>query len=268
MSATAPSSGPFASDLQLTLPPKTRPAGEGVTWIGEGWRLFAKAPLMWIVSVLVLFVLAIVVSLVPIIGSIAWQIISPAFSAGFMVACYSLERGGEFEIEHVFAGFKTNFGSLVILGLIFLVGWVLILVVVGMISGMGIVMAIVTGSSSDVAPALMASGMLILVGMLVMLLLMVPLLMAYWFAPALIVLNNMAPVEAMKTSFSGCLRNLLSFLVYGIVMMLLCIVAVIPFGLGMLVWIPVAIASSYAAYRAIFTEVDTPTVPAQAAAAV
>jgi uncharacterized membrane protein len=268
MSTTAPSSGSFASDLQLVVPPRTRSAGEGVTWIGEGWRLFAKAPLMWIVSVLVLFVLAIVVSLVPIIGSIAWQIISPAFSAGFMVACYSLERGGEFEIEHVFAGFKTNFGSLVILGLLFLVGWILILVVVGMISGMGIVMALVTGSSSDVAPAIMASGMLIVVGMLVMLLLMVPLLMAYWFAPALIVLNNMAPVEAMKTSFSGCLRNLLSFLVYGIVMLLLCIVAVIPFGLGMLVWIPLAITSSYAAYRAIFTEVDTPTVPATATATV
>jgi uncharacterized membrane protein len=31
-------------------------------------------------------------------------------------------------------------------------------------------------------------------------------------------------------------------------------VAIIPFGLGMLVWVPLAIASTYVAYRQIFTE--------------
>jgi uncharacterized membrane protein len=100
----------------------------------------------------------------------------------------------------------------------------------------------------------MASGTSILVGILVMLLLMVPLLAAYWFAPALIVLNNLGPVAAMKASFSGCLRNILSFLVYSILMLLLAILAVIPLGLGMLVWLPLAITSTYASYRAIFTE--------------
>jgi uncharacterized membrane protein len=44
------------------------------------------------------------------------------------------------------------------------------------------------------------------------------------------------------------------FLVWGIVMTLAGIVAVIPFGLGLLVWLPVAIASTYIAYRDIFTE--------------
>lgn len=266
MSTAVQSGGAFATDLKVSVPPRSRPAGEGVTWIRSGWRLFAKAPLMWVVAVLVLFVLAIVVSLVPIVGPIAWQIVSPAFTAGFMVACYSLERGGEFEIEHVFAGFKTNFGKLAILGVIFLVGWLAIMVVVGLIAGMGIVMAIVSGNTNDVGPAAMASGMAILVGVLVMLALMVPLLMAYWFAPALIILNDMDAIAAMKASFSGCLRNIIPFLVYGIVMLLLAILAVIPLGLGMLVWFPLALTSTYAAYRAIFTEEDTPTAPLPARA--
>jgi uncharacterized membrane protein len=55
----------------------------------------------------------------------------------------------------------------------------------------------------------------------------------------------------------GCLRNFIPFIVYGIVMTVLLIIALIPLGLGMLVWVPLAIASSYTAYRSIFTEGGT-----------
>ena len=43
--------------------------------------------------------------------------------------------------------------------------------------------------------------------------------------------------------------------------------AVIPFGLGMLVWMPLAIASTYAAYRQIYTEEPITAEPAIAKAA-
>jgi uncharacterized membrane protein len=98
-------------------------------------------------------------------------------------------------------------------------------------------------------------------------LLMVPLLMAYWFAPALVIMHDMAPVAAMKESFRGCIRNLVAFLIYGFIMLVLSVIAVIPFGLGMLVWVPVAIASTYAAYRSIYTEETVPAEPAIAKAA-
>jgi uncharacterized membrane protein len=261
--ATEKPGGAFASDLRLVLPPKSCPAGDGVTWIAAGWRLFVKSPLMFILSILVLIVLAVAVNFILIIGPLAFQILNPVFAAGFVVACRSLERGGEFEIEHLFAGFKSNFASLAIVGVLFLAGWVAILLVVGMFAGMGVVMAIIGGNASDVAPAIIASGMALVLGMLVMLALMVPLLMAYWFAPALVIMHGMAPVAAMRASFWGCLRNIVPFLVYGIIMTLLAIVAVIPFGLGMLVWVPLAITSTYAAYRAIYTEEAAPGVPAK-----
>jgi uncharacterized membrane protein len=249
----APKRG-LADDLTLVLPGKGLPAGAGVDWIGAGWKLFVKAPLMWIVAILVLFVIAIVVSLVPIIGSIAFQILNPVFSAGFVVACRSLERGGDFELEHLFAGFKNNLTNLIIVGLLFLAGWVVILLVVAAFTGFGVFMAVLTGDAENVAPAIVASGFTFLIGILVMLALMVPLLMAYWFAPALVIMHNMAPIAAMKASFGACWRNIVPFLLYGIVMLVLAIVAVIPFGLGMLVWVPLTIASTYAAYRQIFTE--------------
>ena len=78
-------------------------------------------------------------------------------------------------------------------------------------------------------------------------------MMAYWFAPALVMLGRLSPMDAAKESFMACLRNFLAFLVYGIVMGLLAIVAIIPLGLGLLVWVPVMIASTYAGYRQIFT---------------
>jgi uncharacterized membrane protein len=87
-----------------------------------------------------------------------------------------------------------------------------------------------------------------------MLALFVPVMAAYWFAPALVMMHDMPPVDAMKASFFGCFRNFVPFLLYGLVMFVGAIVAVIPFGLGMLVWVPVAIASSYVGYRQIFTE--------------
>jgi uncharacterized membrane protein len=84
--------------------------------------------------------------------------------------------------------------------------------------------------------------------------LVVPLLMAYWFAPALVVLHGMAPLDAMKASFVACLRHVVPSLVYGVVMMVFLVIAMIPIGLGLFVWVPLFFTSTYAAYRAIFTE--------------
>ena len=64
----------------------------------------------------------------------------------------------------------------------------------------------------------------------------------------------MTPVAAMKESFFACFRNFLPFLVYGLVMAIGALLVVPTFGLGMLVWVPVAIASTYVAYRQIFTD--------------
>ena len=57
----------------------------------------------------------------------------------------------------------------------------------------------------------------------------------------------------MKVSFFGCLKNIVPFLLYGVVMMVLCVVAAIPVMLGYLVLGPVIIASIYTGYRDIFT---------------
>ena len=251
---TTPPSAEIDPDLRLVLPGRGLEAGAGWQWIVEGWNLFLRAPLMWIVALIIIFVIAAAVSLVPIIGQIVFQLIQGVIAGGLMVACRALEKGGEFELEHLFAGFSKRFVPLLLVGVIVLVGWIVIFLVFLAFVGVGLLGAFMTGDPELAISSGAVSLGSIMLGTLVMLALMVPLLAAYWFAPALVMMHDVKPMAAMKASFFACFKNFVPFLVYGLVMGVAAIVAVIPFGLGFLVWFPVAIASTYAAYRQIFTD--------------
>ena len=58
----------------------------------------------------------------------------------------------------------------------------------------------------------------------------------------------------MAASFRGCLRNVVPFLLYGLIGFGLAIVASIPFGLGWLVLGPVTMATIYTSYCDIFED--------------
>jgi uncharacterized membrane protein len=249
-----PPTEPYDPELKLVLPGRGLPAGAGWDWITEGWSLFTKAPLMWILSLLVLLVVAVVLALIPILGQIALQLVQPVIVAGYMVACRQLEKGGEFEIEHLTAGFSRRFVPLLVVAVIFFVGELVILAIMAAFVGVGMVGGFMTGDAGDAAQTLMASAGPMLLGLLIAMALMVPLMAAFWFAPALVMMHDMKPVAAMRESFFACFRNFVPFLVYGIVMAIAGFLAMLPFGLGMLVWAPVTIASTYVAYRQIFTE--------------
>jgi uncharacterized membrane protein len=95
---------------------------------------------------------------------------------------------------------------------------------------------------------------LLLLAILVMLALTIPLYMAIWFAPALVVFHDVKPIAAMRASFSACMVNFIPFLVYGVVTFVIAIIATIPLGLGWLAFMPVLWASEYAGYRDIYIE--------------
>lgn len=261
LDATTFSTADPGSGLRLVLPGRGERAGAGWDWIALGWRLFARAPLMWIVALLIVIVAAILLSLVPFIGSLAFNTLSAVISAGFVVACRSLERGGDFELEHLFAGFKTHFVNLLLVGLFMVAGGIAILLVFAAFVGFGILTAILGGNTENIYSAILASSVSIALGGLVALALVVPLTAAYWFAPALVVMHGLGPGAALKASFFACFRNFLPFLVYSVVMLVFALLAAIPFALGYLVWVPLAIASTYAAYRGIFTDEDAAPAP-------
>jgi len=223
-------------------------AGQGWTWIAEGFGLFKKAPGIWIALVVILFVILVVLAFVPLLGAVATFLVVPVFVGGLLLGCRALQGGGELEVAHLFAGFKAHTGNLIVLGALAIAGWIVVMLPVVVIGGAGAFLAALRGDAAGVA----ALGGSFMLAWLVALALSIPIYMALWFAPALVVLRGMAPIEAIKESFLGCLKNILPFLVYSIVLMVLGIVAAIPLGLGWLVLGPTLIASVYVSYRDIY----------------
>jgi uncharacterized membrane protein len=271
MSATKPAAAPDGLDqgLQLVLPGKSCPAGAGWTWIVGGWNLFVRAPIMWFIALVILFMLGVIMSLVPIIGTLIYNALSAVLSAGLVVACRSLEKGGEFDLGQLFAGFKSpRFVNLLVVGLLFMLGGVAILMVFVAIVGFTLIGAFMAGNIQDILGAILASSIVILLGMLVSLALMVPLLAAYWFAPALVIMHGVTPLAAMKESLAACFRNFMPFLVYSVIGLLAIIVIALPAIVPLIGWLAsfvgfvvafiVTITSTYVAYRQIFTEDAAP----------
>lgn len=231
--------------------PQRVPAGRGWAWVKEGFSLFGRSPGMWIANYIVFFVIVVVLSFVPLI-SIAVNILVPILLGGLMLGCRSLEEGGELELAHLFAGFKANGGKLAGVGGMYLAGSALIGVVVFAIIFATVLVPAMANANSfgQMPPVLEATGAM--VAILVGLLLFFPLLMAYWFAPLLVVLHDVDVFKALGLSFKASLRNIWPLTVYGLVMLVLMVVATVPVFLGWLVLVPVIWTSMYASYKDIF----------------
>jgi uncharacterized membrane protein len=225
------------------------PPGRGWAWIAEGFDFFRRQPGAWIAIILITALVFIGLALIPILGSLAGMVLAPVLAGGLLVACREQDEGRGLKIAHLFAGFSERFGTLVSIGFIYLGITVAIALVVGLLTGAG--MWTLLGGDADPA-AVAGAGLTLLLAILVMLGLLLPVFMAIWFAPALALFHEQGPGEAMKASFIACLRNILPFLLYGVVLFLLAIAASIPFGLGWLVLGPTMAASLYTGYRDIF----------------
>jgi len=239
--------------------PRAVDVGRGAAWWSEGWRLFTPAVGPWILIVVIGFALNLILAFIPILGGIASQLLFPILAGGLMLGCRAIDRGEPLTISHLFAGFGPRAGSLLIVAVIYIAASIAILLfVVALLFvffGAAMLSQLWTTPDSISDGAVLGGVVLaVLVGVLLFLLFYLPLIMAVWFAPALIVLQGAEPWAAMKLSFIGCLRNILPFLIYGVVGIALAIVATIPLLLGWLVLGPVTVASVYASYCDIFEQ--------------
>ena len=229
---------------------RTVEAGRGLVWLQQGWAFFLRYPGPWMAIAVLLIVIYGLLSIVPVLGQIAGHLMAPLFAAGLLLGCRSLDNGGGLFVDHLFAGFRQNSSNLIMVGIFYLIG-VAAAFFIALIVGGGLA---VGGGLLGMGRGMMAAGMFTgaLLFMLVFVLLSVPLLMAFWFAPALVLFKDAAPLPAMILSFRACLKNTLSFLVYGVLACVLMVLAAIPLGLGFVVLIPVFIGSFYWSYVDIF----------------
>lgn len=170
-----------------------------------------------------------------------------------MLGCHETSAGGQIKLDYLFAGFRQNSGELFLLGVFYTVGMLIIIASMAALLLMGVGLNILMAVMSNGDPAVLIEHLMtLLVVLLVGMLLYVPLLMAFWFAPALVMLERQSALAAMKDSFSGCLKNMPAFLIYGVAGLFLMVIASIPFMLGWLALIPVSLAGIYIAYRDIY----------------
>src|SRR6202162_1492159 len=234
--------------VAAAVSPRAVDVGRGAAWWGEGWRLFTPAVGPWILIIVIAFVLNMILAFITILVGVATHLLFPIFAGGLMLGCRAIDRGEPLTIAHLFAGFGPRAGSLLIVALIYLAAAIAITVFVIALLFVFFGAAVLsqlwgTQDSVSTAAAMGGLALIVLVGLLIFLLLFLPLVMAVWFAPALIVLKGVEPWEAMKLSFTGSIRNIVPFLIYGLVWIVLAVVATIPLLLGWLVLGPVAVAS-------------------------
>lgn len=258
---------PAASDSRASSPidldaasdrlgePNAVEAGRGWGWIQDAWGLFKQAPWAWIGALLLFYLIVIVVSLVPLIGGLATTILGPMFTAGLMLGAQAQDRGEGFGVGRLFSGFSVRPGPLALVGVVYLVLALLIGLVIALL------FILMVGSSGMMAPSAtmtpeqfesMTAGPQFMLPVLIALLLGIPLGMAMFFAPALVALDAVPVMQAFKLSFMGCLKNILPFLVFGLIALVLFFVGAIPVFLGWLVVAPVLTIAVYTAYRDIF----------------
>jgi hypothetical protein len=247
------------------------PAIRGLAWITEGYRLFAKSPLLLVLLILTYWFLMIASNVVPVLGPLVATALIPTFSVGLMVACRALDRGEAAEMNQLFAGFRTNFPVLLRLGLTYLVSTMAILAISALFDG-GTLMKMMLLGVHPAADFADDDGLLLATE--VALLLFVPVLMGFWFAPMLAAWHGVPAFKSLFFSYFACLRNLRAFLVYGVVLAILSIavpavvfavlaailqtqgaklavIVVMPF---FFVLVATVFASFYTSYRDIFRD--------------
>lgn len=234
----------------------------GWEWIVEAWGLFRKDPGTLILMFLVFLAVGIGLQLVPLVGHLAFTLISPALVGGYLYAGRQLEAGEEISAMDLFRAFQDRgrTGPMLTLGVIVIgLSAVVMFMFLIFVSGtMGL-------SGMEEPPAQMTPEMAAaaLMGLLVLLALVLVLTLFVYFAIPLVMLRDVAPFAAIRLSLSACLRNVLPLILYSLVVTVLGIVALIPFGLGWFVLMPVMFLAQYRACQDIFPG-DTPaaTLPA------
>ncbi|HVO07594.1 MAG TPA: BPSS1780 family membrane protein [Burkholderiaceae bacterium] len=232
--------------------PRAVDGGRGVAWWTDAWALFMKNAVIWVVLGLVLILILFVLAIIPLVGQLASALLMPVFGGSWMMAAKKLEDGGTLEVGDLFGAFKSDrMTPLMVVGALFLVAMVIIVGIMGVLGfggAVGMMAGGMMGSSKGFAAGMGVSLFAMLVGLVLFMLVT----MALWFAPPLVALRGVAPMDAMRLSFAASMKNVVPFLLWGIIYIIASIIASIPFGLGWLVLAPVLLLTVYTSYKDVF----------------
>ncbi len=211
----------------------------GVEWLSGAFNLFTKKPGEFIVAGLLLFVVSFILNFIPVVGTGLATMIGVVAVGAFMFACKALDDGQD-PIAAAQKAFQVT--PLFILGLI--------------AAGMGIAIGLLGG-----AMVVMAVGMVFIspflgaamgaITGLLMMLVSVPMIMALWLAPGLVVMKGTQPVEAIRLSFVASMKNFVPFIIFYLLAAVATFIGSLVI-VGVIVVFPILLIATYLAYKDIF----------------
>ncbi len=245
---------PGAEGAEFIAGGRSVPAGNGLAWITGAWDLFKRQPGLWVgfaVIYAAIYFLCTLLSLVIPFVNILMVFVGILLTAGAVYSCEQLRKEGSFALSDLFIAFQRQTGPLLIVCLIAFGVMIVLMFISGIFFGGAMVgMAMGSNTSSSVGTGV-GVGMMI-IGALIMMVGGLAYGMAIWFAPALVIMHGVAPFEAIKMSFSACLKNILPGIVFLLLMGILMFISALPLLLGLLVTGPMLFISYYTSYRDVF----------------
>jgi uncharacterized membrane protein len=229
-------------------------SSRGPAWLAGGWRLFRGAPMAWIALSMGWMSITLGLVLMPVVGGVAANLLQPVFFASFALAAFKQLSGERIEIGDLFAGFRLPLRPLLTLGAILLLAELAIFFLMSVLGlpGMGEAGSEIV-TLEDYVKALQGKEWILLVGFVLTALVKGTL----WFAPAILAFRPLSTAHAVRWSLYAALSNAGAMIAYGVALTVAFIAAILPWGLGLLVVVPVMLASTYTGYRDVFDD-DSP----------
>ncbi len=238
------------------------PASQGYFWVKNGTELLRDNFGRWLLLFLLYFLLA-MLSSVHVTTVFIFNVFSPVFWGGIFLAGVATLSKLEWSAAILFEALKKHSTELFKLGLImtslnFLIGFVLLSELSALIDFEEFYKVMdAVGKTGDQEllvqffsdPEVVQQ---ILLSILVAMLVSMPIMMAGWFAPVLIMEKGLSPLVALRLSFQACTANFKAFLIYGLVTMIMALFVIMSMYIALLFVGPLFFTSYYVSYEDIF----------------
>ena len=230
-------------------------SSRGPAWLAGGWKHFRGAPMVWMGLSAGWMLITLALVLVPVIGGVAANLLQPVFFASFAMTARKQLAGEAPEMGDLFLGFRRPLRPLINLGALLLAVEIAIFYLMAALGlpGAGDE-AQEIATIADYVRLLQGLEWILVVGLVLTALVKG----ALWFAPALLAFHEISTAHAIRWSLFAALSNVGAMVAYGIALTVVFVAGALPWGLGLLVVIPVMVASTYTGYADVFEETAAP----------
>lgn len=193
------------------------PASAGLKWAQLGIKNFLRQPFPLFSLFSALAAIALLLLLIPSIGAFLVRAFMPAFSLAMMLAAHQVEKektNGLALFNIALQSFQKNATSLIILGILNILGFLLILLITSLLDG-GEFLQIALNHKTIEPDAELPT--VVQYSMLVSTLLSVPLSLIFWHAASLVHWYATSPIQSLFYSAIACWKNLAAFIIYSLI---------------------------------------------------